>query len=120
MTQAELISALPRLRRALGQLGEHTDDALLQDALETAQEKLLRYLNRDTLPGSAECLLIELAALCHLRNHPGYGRRSESYSEGQLSQSESYLTPEEFQEGEAALLRALAPYRQVGVGRKGS
>ena len=42
-----------------------------------------------------------------------------SYTDGQLSQSESYYTSAEVLEGEAALLRTLAPYRRVAC-REGS
>lgn len=110
MTEELLTSALPGLRRALG-LEE--DDEGLAVALELAEEEICRYLNRDSLPEGARCLLIELAALKYLRMGENRDKKSESYSEGQLSQSESYFTPEEFREGEEALLRALAPLRRV-------
>lgn len=111
MTQAELTAALPGLRRALG-LGDEADGARLADALEAAEESILRYLNREKLPDCAQNLLVELAALKYLRGN-GAEKKSVSYAEGQLSQSESYYAPAEFQEGETALLRTLAPYRRV-------
>ena len=112
MTQAELNTALPGLSRALG-LGDEADTARLADALCAAEESILRYLNREKLPDCAQSLLIELAALKYLRTDSIGARKSVSYAEGQLSQSESYYTPAELQEGEAALLRTLAPYRRV-------
>ena len=112
MTQAELTAALPGLRRALS-LGDEAD-ARLADALEAAEEAILRYLNREKLPECAHSLLVELAALKYLRGTGAdAGQKSVSYAEGQLSQSESYYSPAEFQAGEAALLGTLAPYRQV-------
>ena len=112
MTQAEYNAALSGLSRALG-LGDETDTARLTDVLCAAEESILRYLNREELPGCAQSLLIELAALKYLRTD------SASYTEGQLSQSESYYTSAEVLEGEAALLRTLAPYRRVAC-REGS
>ena len=112
MTQAELNAALPRLSRALG-LGDEADTAHLTDALCAAEESILRYLNREKLPVCAQSLLIELAALKYLRTDGTGVRKSVSYAEGQLSQSESYYTPAELQEGDAALLRTLTPYRRV-------
>ena len=112
---AELLNiAQEKLRRALGPAGVEGDEAGLRDALEAAAEEICRYLNRDSLPEYAGCLLVELAALKYLRaGQATAGKKSESYSEGQISQSESYLAPEELAAGEAALLRALAPYRLV-------
>ena len=112
MTQDMLYETLPRLRRGLG-LAEGEDTPLLQDALEAAEEKILRYLNRSELPASVDCLLVELAGLLYLRRGEARGLKSESYSEGQLSQSRSYLSAEEIAQGEEALLRSLAPWRRV-------
>ena len=53
-----------------------------------AEESILRYLNREELPGCAQSLLIELAALKYLRTDSAGARKSASYTEGQLSQSE--------------------------------
>ena len=83
------------------------------------EESILRSLNREELPGCAQSLLIELAALKYLRTDSAGARKSASYTEGQLSQSESYYTSAEVLEGEAALLRTLAPYRRVAC-REGS
>ena len=89
MTQAEYNAALSGLSRALG-LGDEADTARLTDVLCAAEESILRYLNREELPGCARSLLIELAALKYLRTDCA-----------------------EVLEGEAALLRTLAPYRRV-------
>lgn len=118
MTQAEYNAALSGLSRALG-LGDEADMARLTDVLCAAEESILRYLNREELPGCARSLLIELAALKYLRTDSAGARKSASYTEGQLSQSESYYTSAEVLEGEAALLRTLAPYRRVAC-REGS
>lgn len=109
MTAEVLAIALPRLRRSLGLEAE--SDEILTDKLEAAEEEILRYLNRTELPEHTLCLLIELAGLKYLQD--GSGKKSESYTEGQISQSESFYTPAEFQDGTQALLRTLAPYRRV-------
>lgn len=109
-----LNTAQEKLRRALGLAEDGGGEEALADALAAAEEEICRYLNRDGLPDYAGCLLVELAALKYLRRgEDRLGKKSESYSEGQLSQSESYLSPEELTAGETALLRTLAPYRRV-------
>lgn len=114
MDAETLNTAQEKLRRALGLAEDGGGEEALADALEAAEEEICRYLNRDSLPEYAGCLLVELAALKYLRTgQDRLGKKSESYSEGQLSQSESYLSPEELAAGEAALLRTLAPYRRV-------
>lgn len=110
MTQELLNAALPRLRRSLGVGTE--EDEILADRLCAAEEEILRYLNRTELPEYARSLLIELAGLKYLQS--GAGKKSESYSEGQISQSESFYSPAELREGTERLLAALAPYRRVG------
>ena len=41
------------------------------------------------------------------------GYRSRNYSEGQVSQSDSYLTPDQMRETAEELFRGLARYRRV-------
>lgn len=114
MTEELLNTALPRLRRSLGLETAEGDADTLGELLERAEEDILRYLNREELPVYAGHLLVELACLKYLRAQTAAGgKKSESYAEGQLSQSESYLSPEELSAGESALLRSLAPYRRV-------
>lgn len=115
MTREVLDTALPRLRRSLGlgEAGGDTDE--LAFFLAGAEEDILRYLNREALPECTAHLLVELAALKYQRARSAAGlKKSESYSEGQISQSESYLSPGELRAGETALLQSLAPCRRVG------
>lgn len=111
--RAELMElAMPRLRRSLG-VAEGDEDALT-DALAQAAERICRYLNRADVPACAEWLLVELAAARYRHKDAAHGAvKSESCAEGQLSQSFSYLTPEEQEAAEQKLLETLAPYRQV-------
>lgn len=114
MTDRQRELALPRLRRSLGLGSGEGDEAVLTDALEQGEEKICRYLQQESLPEGSEWLLVELAALGYQRMmHPAGEKTGESYTEGQLSQSASYLTPAERTAGEEQLLRSLAPYRQV-------
>lgn len=110
MTAAVLEYALPRLRRSLG-VGEEADE-VLTDRLESAEEEILRYLNREELPQFAMSLLVELAGLRYLQRQSG-GKRATAYAEGQISQKEEYFDPESLTAGVDALLRTLAPYRRV-------
>lgn len=114
MTDRQRELALPRLRRSLGLGSGEGDEAVLTDALEQGEEKICRYLQQDSLPQGSDWLLVELAVLSYQRmTHPDSEKTSESYTEGQLSQSASYLTPAERTAGEEQLLRSLAHLRQV-------
>ena len=114
MDAASVETALLRLRRSLGLGAEEGDKEVLTDALERAEEKICRYLRTDSLPTCAAWLQIELAAMEYQRmTQPAGEKTSESYTEGQLSQSASYLTPEAWTAGELELLSQLAPYRKV-------
>lgn len=111
MTAEQYTTALPRLRRSLG-VGMEEEERL-RDVLEAAEEEILLYLGEQQLPEYAVCLMVELAGLKYLQKNST--TKSQSYSEGQLSQSESYYTPEEFREGTEALLRSLARHRKVQI-----
>ncbi len=114
MTDQEKALALPRLRRSLGLGSDEGEEAILVDALEQGEEKICRYLQQERLPEGSQWLLVELAALGYQRmTHPGGEKTGESYTEGQLSQSASYLTPAQRTAGEERLLASLAPFRQV-------
>lgn len=109
--------ALAALGRKLGLDDETADETALGDALEAAEEDILRCLGRPHLPKYVRHLLVELAALKYERARGGGSLKRESYSEGQISKSEDYFTPAEVHAQEAALLGTLAPYRRVRCGR---
>jgi hypothetical protein len=103
-----------RLVRRLN-LEEPDEDVLvlLEDELEDAEAELLLYLNRETLPEALYPKVQELAAL--------YARRdladnpdlcSMSYSEGDTSQSETYLTVKDYRDQEDDLLSSVAHWRR--------
>jgi hypothetical protein len=112
MTAEAMETLLPRLAVRLGQTNEE-DTALLTALLEEAEETLILYLNVTSLPEQLWGKLVELAALYAQRQKAEQGAvKAVSYSEGEMSQSETYLTPAELQAAEAALLSALAPHRR--------
>ena len=113
MTRHLLNEALTRLSVLLRLEDADADTTLLTALLEQAESRVCCYLGRALLPDYALQTVIELATLRYYRTDTAGGKRSESYSEGELSQSESYLTPQDFAESEAALLRTLSSFRQV-------
>lgn len=117
MTAAQIEQALAKLCRRLGLESPEEDTLLLlEDELNDAACEVLLYLGADNLE---ECWLgkvTELAALYYQRDRrelEGGGLQSASYTEGQVSQSEQYLTPSAFQAGVAEILDSLARYRRV-------
>ena len=114
MTDERLEAMQGRLVRRLN-LEEPDDDVLvlLEDELEDAEAELLLYLNRETLPEALYPKVLELADL--------YARRdladnpdlcSMSYSEGDVSRSETYLTGKDYRDQEDDLLSSVAHWRR--------
>jgi hypothetical protein len=106
-----------RLVRRLG-LSDPEEEVqlLLWDVLEDARSEVLSYLGVRELEERFEPKVVELAALFFRRDRQELESamlRSASYSEGQLSHSESYLTPNELHAGMQEILSTLARYRRV-------
>lgn len=109
---------LIRLQRKLG-LDEPDEDTmlLLEDSLLDAEGELLLYLNREQLPDALNSKVVELAALFYQQDTVEItpGVKSSSYSEGNVSQSETYQTAADYQAAIDSLLAGLARYRLVRV-----
>lgn len=93
-------------------------EALLNDELEDAECALLLYLRWDELTAVMLSKVVELAALYYQRDTVGATSgviKSSSYSEGNVSQSESYLDTTDYAAAEQAILDGLAKYREVRV-----
>lgn len=109
---------LIRLRRRLG-LDEPDGETvlLLEDSLLDAEGELLLYLNREQLPDALNSKVVELAALFYQQDTVEItpGVKSSSYSEGNVSQSETYQTAADYQAAIDSLLASLARYRLVRV-----
>lgn len=109
---------LIRLRRRLG-LDEPDGETvlLLEDSLLDAEGELLLYLNREQLPDALDGKVVELAALFYQQDRAEItpGVKSASYSEGSMSQSETYQTAADYQAAIDSLLAGLARYRLVSV-----
>lgn len=114
MTDELLESLQERLIRKL-RLEDPDDDVLclLEDSLTDAEAELLLYLNRETLPAAMTGKVLELAVIYtrqSMAENPGL--RSTSYSEGDVSQSETYQSAEEYQAQADELLESVAHWRQ--------
>ncbi|MCD8147094.1 MAG: hypothetical protein LUD84_07460 [Clostridiales bacterium] len=116
MTDEVMETLLEQLERKLGLDAPEDDEiALLEDELSDAEGELLLYLGIDELDSGMLHKAVELAALFYRRDvSEAEGRKSSAYSEGQVSQSDTYLGPEEYQEAVADILDSLARYRRVG------
>ena len=117
MTEEKLDALLVRLIRKL-KLSEPDETIcdLLTDELMDAESELLLYLNRQELPPGMDGKVVELAALFYRRDSADMdGLSAASYSEGQVSQSETYLSPAEYRAAVADITRSVAQYRLVGV-----
>lgn len=115
MTEELLEGLTERLARKLG-LSEPEEDELLllQDELEAAEGEVLLYLGREALDERFAPYVVALAALYYQRDaQETGGLKSYSYTEGQVSESSTYLTEAEYRGGIEEVLHALARYRSV-------
>lgn len=114
MTGEELNVLRSRLQRKLGLEDADGDTVLLlEDELRDAEGELLLFLNRESLPPTLEVKLVELAALYYRRDsQEPAGLKSATYTEGDVSQSESYLTGADFQAEADALLASVRHWRR--------
>ena len=115
MTDVQLEQATERLQRKLNLTDPDGDTlALLGDELLDAEGELLLYLGWEALDETLMGKAVELAALYYQHDRMmERGYRSRNYSEGQVSQSDSYLTPDQMRETAEELFRGLARYRRV-------
>lgn len=120
MTSTDRLLLAEQLGRRLGLTNEERDqaqDALL-DAVDEAALDLSAYLGylSDPLPETFYGKVIALGAVYYRRTQQENetdGLKSASYSEGDVSQSETYLTGEAYQQQAERLLSALARYRRI-------
>lgn len=114
---AEIITALlSRLCRKL-RLTDPDEEtlALLEDELADAELEILVHLNMDELEERFQGKAVELAA-AYYRQDTAEGAgwvKSRSYNEGEVSESESYASPEEARREVQAILDSLKRYRRV-------
>lgn len=111
---------LVKLEYKLG-MDDPEDDAVraLEGSITEAENDLLLYLNVDCLNHLVRRLegkILELATINFQQNRarsamPG-GVKSSSYSEGDVSQSVTYLTAQDVQTAKDAVLRSIAQYRR--------
>lgn len=116
MTEVLLETLLGRLQRKLSLTDPDSEElALLADELTDAEGKLLLYLDMDSLEERFHGTVVELAALYYQQDKWSEDGcyTSRSYTEGQVTQSDSYLTPSQLKQAEAEVLESVARYRRV-------
>lgn len=116
MTEALLETLLERLQRKLSLTDPDSEElALLADELTDAEGKLLLYLDVDTLEERFQGKVVELAALYYQQDKQSEEGcyASRSYTEGQVTQTDHYLSPSQLKQAEAEVLESVARYRRV-------
>lgn len=116
MTAEQMEFASARLARKLGQEAEGDAALRMSDALEDAEAEVLLYLGADSLEDGWLAKVVDLAALSYRRDQQATqagGLKSQSVTEGSLSQSVTYEGAEDTQRRAAAILASLARYRRV-------
>lgn len=122
MTAEQLAAQLEQLALRLELTAEQTQarQAALSGALDEAEWELRAYLGYldGELPEAFAPRVTALAELYVRRGDAGAaGVRARSVTEGNLSQSETYQTAEDWQRQADALLASLARFRRVSCER---
>lgn len=106
---------LVRLGRKLGLTEPEEDEAaLMEDELLDAEGEILLYLGCEELEEHLLSKVVELAAVFYRRDSAEHeGAAMSSYTEGQISESVTYLSPSEYRAAVGDLLDSLARYRRV-------
>ena len=115
MTEEMLSNLLPKLERAL-HLEEPDEEmtVLLEDELYDAEGELLLYLGVRELEEIMMPKVVELAAVFYRRDCAEHmDLRSVRFEEGQLSQSETYLSADDYRNAVQEIVSGLARYRSV-------
>lgn len=112
---------LERLRIKLGlkNLAEE-QKAQLTEYLTEADTTIKLFLNLDvdsTIDDRFVSVLLDLAMLYYKRDNSN-GVKSESYSEGGVSESVTHITSADYRSEEDVILQKIARYRRVNVRRK--
>lgn len=106
------MEALERLKRKTG--GAVSED-ILKDYLEEAEDMVKLYLNVRVLDGSFASKVVQIAAILYERDNAEQSVKSESYSEGVVSESTTYLAADDYDRQLEAVLDTLKRYRRVYV-----
>lgn len=115
MTEERTGVLVERLVRKLG-LEAPDDDTLnlLEDEIWDAEAEILLFLGVPELEQRMESKVVELAAVYYHTDQLELKEvESLSYTEGQMSQSERYRTPEDCRREMKNVLNSLARYRRV-------
>lgn len=115
------MNAIDRLKLKLGIEGD-TENDLLNVYLLDAEDAIRLLLNLNNDIEAIDSIFIssqvELARIYYLKGNQKTDVKSESYSEGGVSESITYKTSTEYEEEEKAVLDSLKRYRRVYVKRR--
>lgn len=120
MNEQEYEYLLERLLRKLGlEEAESGCEMLLHEALEEAESEMKLYLNCEQLPAVLHGKLVEMAVISyqHTKCQQTGGMKSASYSEGDTSQSVTYMTAQDVQSAKDTVLKSIAHYRRRATWR---
>lgn len=116
MNEYRIERLLSQLERKLGIDYQESRYEQLSDSIENAYAEMKLYLNCKEIPCVLDRKLVELAAIdfqqTQARESQPVGAKSSSYSEGDVSQSVTFLTAQEAQAAKDAVLRSIAHYRR--------
>ena len=111
-----MMDSLARLKRKIGS-DKDISDEILTDYLEEAKDEIVLFLNVKQFDEAFASKAVEIAIL-YERDQADKHIKSESYSEGVVSENTTYLTGESFDTQVDKVLDSLKRYRRVYVKHK--
>lgn len=110
---------LKRLKHKLGiKPDDISQDEELAIYLEDAENAILVFLNIQSMDSIFVSKQVELAKIYYQRDHEAKGIKSESYTEGPVSESTTYTDVSEYDKNADAVLNSLKRYRRPYVRHK--
>jgi hypothetical protein len=111
------MDALARLGRKIGS-EKQIDTDTLNDYLEEAKDIINLFLNVEQFNDAFASKAVEIAAILYEKDETDKHVKSESYSEGVVSENTTYLTSDSFDVQIDGVLNSLKRYRRVYVKHK--
>ena len=111
------MDALARLGRKIGS-EKQIDTDTLNDYLEEAKDIINLFLNVEQFNDAFASKAVEIAAILYEKDEADKHVKSESYSEGVVSENTTYLTSDSFDVQIDSVLNSLKRYRRVYVKHK--
>lgn len=113
------MEVINRLKLRLGiDKDDNSKDDILEEYLNMAEDAVKLFLNAEQFDSVFIPTQLKLACAYYHKDNASENIKSESYSEGTVSESTTYKTTEEYDAETERILNDIKRYRQVNVKHK--